>query len=71
MQKRLEKIDWLRETLGLESNRVAYKVAETVPGRVKIGNRLRFDREKVLEWIEEGCPAPEPAPEPETESATA
>ncbi len=44
------------ETLGLESKRVAYKVAETVPGRVKIGNRLRFDVEKVLEWIEEGCP---------------
>lgn len=56
MQKRLEKIDWLMETLGLESRRVAYKVAETVPGRLKIGNRLRFDREKVLEWIDQGCP---------------
>lgn len=56
-EKKLENIKWFKSICGMNSDRAAYKVAENVPGRIKIGNRLRFDRAKVLAWIDAGCPA--------------
>lgn len=33
-----------------------YHSANLIPGAVKVGGRLLFETDKILRWIDEGCP---------------